>query len=109
MDQLAIHTPKAVAIWKWAPSLTVGRISACVISGTPDLDRLHRVTLLVYARSLTASRLERNDARVWMNAHQCAGRIGARTERIRWHLQNLSSAGYLACATNPATPLECPL
>ncbi len=82
--------------WTWRPGQTVPRVSHAVINGTPQLDTVHRATLLVYVRSLDPRRLDRGDARVRLDPAVCASRLKAAPRDIRWHLQNLQSAGYLA-------------
>lgn len=92
-------TAPAGQAWTWRPGETVLRASSAVLGGTPTLDMIHRVTLLVYVRSLNQHRLERSDARVWLSAEECASRLCVETREIMWHLQNLQSAGYLVDTT----------
>jgi len=84
--------------WRWRPGQTVLRASSAVLGGTPTLDMIHRVTLLVYVRSLNQLRLQRSDARVWLSAEECASRLSFETREIVWRLQNLQSAGYVEYA-----------
>jgi hypothetical protein len=88
-------SPIGARPWAWRPGETVTRMSTAVLNGTPHINMIHRVTLLIYVRSLSQGRLERSDARVFLSAQECASKLDAETREIRWHLQNLQSAGYL--------------
>jgi hypothetical protein len=81
--------------WRWTPGETVPRLSGAIIYGTPTLDTAHRLTLLIYARHLAPRRLIDSYALVSLRVEEGAARRGATAAEVRWHLQNLESAGYL--------------
>ena len=51
--------------WRWQAGVTVARIAAAVLKGTPMLTVQQRMTLLLYVEHLNQDRLEQDVATVW--------------------------------------------
>ena len=69
--------------WRWQAGVTVARIAAAVLKGTPMLTVQQRMTLLLYVEHLNQDRLEQDVACVWPSTHLVAGYLGCSDSQAR--------------------------
>ena len=62
--------------WRWQPGVSVARIAAAVLKGTPTLTVQQRMTLLLYVEHLNQDRLEQDVATVWPGTSLIADYLG---------------------------------
>lgn len=81
--------------WRWQPGVSVARISAAVLKGTPTLTVQQRMTLLLYVEHLNQDRLEQDVATVWPGTSLIADYLGCTESNARAHRRALEAAGFM--------------
>ena len=71
--------------WRWQPGVSVARIAAAVLKGTPTLTVQQRMTLLLYVEHLNQDRLEQDVATVWPGTSLIADYLGCTESNARAH------------------------
>ena len=80
--------------WRWQAGVTVARIAAAVLKGTPTLTVQQRMTLLLYVEHLNQDRLEQDVATVWPGTSLIADYLGCTESNARAHRRALEAAGF---------------
>lgn len=81
--------------WRWQPGVSVARIAAAVLKGTPTLTVQQRMTLLLYVEHLNQDRLEQDVATVWPGTSLIADYLGCTESNARAHRRALEAAGFM--------------
>jgi hypothetical protein len=81
--------------WRWSPGISVARVAAAVLKGTPGLSTPQRMTLLLYVEHLNQDRLEQDVACVWPSTGLVADYLGCSESQARANRKALEAAGYL--------------
>ena len=81
--------------WRWQPGVSVARIAAAVLKGTPTLTVQQRMTLLLYVEHLNQDRLEQDVATVWPGTGLIADYLGCTESNARAHRRALEAAGFM--------------
>lgn len=81
--------------WRWQAGVTVARIAAAVLKGTPMLTVQQRMTLLLYVEHLNQDRLEQDVATVWPGTSLIADYLGCTESNARAHRRALEAAGFM--------------
>ena len=81
--------------WRWQPGVSVARIAAAVLKGTPTLTVQQRMTLLLYVEHLNQDRLEQDVATVWPGTSLIADYLGCTESNARGHRRALEAAGFM--------------
>ena len=81
--------------WRWQPGVSVARIAAAVLKGTPMLTVQQRMTLLLYVEHLNQDRLEQDVATVWPGTSLIADYLGCTESNARAHRRALEAAGFM--------------
>ena len=69
--------------WRWQAGVSVARIAAAVLKGTPTLTVQQRMTLLLYVEHLNQDRLEQDVATVWPGTSLIADYLGCTESNAR--------------------------
>ncbi len=81
--------------WRWSAGVTVERIFAAVLKGTPDLSQAQRNLLLIYVDALNQERLEASQATAWPSTILVAQWLGCSPSTARQHRATLEARGYM--------------
>lgn len=88
--------------WEGSADLSLSRLYALIILGTPDLSMGERLVLLAYAAHLNAQAVREGRAHVWPSTRLIAKHLGCSPSTVRGYTRALEAKGFMVRDYNHA-------